>query len=310
MKFKDELLLERNLQLDRLFPAQRDRLKADPELTALAEETAALGSVCAAFPAAPPWENLRAQVIAQAMAPKESAMRNLFNMRRWYVRLALAIVALAVVSGAFMLLPSGPRAWASTNGYVLTFDLPVADYVEGQDCQCTDWNECDHKYLGDFGRVVQAWAAERGEEVGMPPHHDIPGARLKQFLQTKYIKPDPGEGGSETYSMEVTLAGFTAEELQSLLEAVRANPVLPDPAVTDATWYHVGEMRGDIAYSFTIGGELFCFPEYATAEEMEQELNSWIERTYGTEGRIEITIEHSITGGKTITVDLNDCVPQ
>jgi len=310
MKFKDELLLERDLQLASLTPAQRARLTADPELTALAEENAALASVRATFPAAPPWENLRPQVIAQAMAPKESAMRNLFNIRRWYTRLALAIVALAVVSGALMLLPSGPRAWASTNGYVLTFALPVADYVEGQDCRCTSYDECDHKYLGDFGRVMQAWATEHGEEVGMPPHHDIPGARLKQFLQTIYSKPDSGSNASETYTMEVILAGFTAEELQSLLEAISANPVLPEPTVADATWYHVGEMRGDFAYSFNIGGELFCFPEYASAEEIEQELNDWVEQTYGTEGLIEITIERSLTGGKTITVDLNDCVPE
>jgi len=310
MKFKDKLLLERDLHLASLTPAQRARLTADPELTALAEENAALTGVHASFPAAPPWEDLRAQVIAQAMAPKESAMRNLFNIRRWYMRLALAIVALAVISGALTLLaPSGPRAWATTNGYVLNFDLPLADYVEGQDCNCRSWAECDHKYAGDFGRLIEAWAAERGEQVGMPPHWDIPGSRLKYFLKTTYSEPGEGEAGERFYRLDVTLAGFSPEELDSLLAEISENPVLPEPTVGDATWYHVGEMRGDFAYSFNIGGELFCFPEYATAEEMEQELNSWVEQTYGTEGRIEITIEKSLTG-KSITVDLNDCVPQ
>lgn len=311
MKFKDKLLLERNLNPDSLPPAQRARLEADPELTALAEEGTALTGIHASFPAAPPWENLRSQVIARAAAPKESAMRTMFNLSRWYVRLALATLAIAVISGTYMLLvPSGPRAWATTNGYVLTFDLPVADYVAGQDCRCDSWAECDHKYAGNFGRLIEAWAADHGEEIGMPPHWDAPGSRLKYFLKTTYCEPSEGETGETYYKLDVTLAGFSPEELDSLLTEISKDPILPEPLVGDATWYHVGELRGDFAYSFTVGGELFCFPEYATAEEIEQELNNWVEQTYGTPGRIEVTIERSITGGKTITVDLNDCVPK
>jgi hypothetical protein len=305
MKLNHLLLLKRKDSEDTMSKVDPARISADPELTALREESAALEQLQAAAPPAPPWDTLRAQVIERATVLEERTMRltDIFAGRRgWVVRFAAITIVLAVLaSGVFAIRSLTPKAWATTNGYVLTFDLPVSEYVDGEDCQCTSWADCPHKYIGDVGRVITAWAKERGEEVGMPPHNDIPGSRLKMFTKTVYSISD--EGGDEDYSMEVTLAGFTEEELDSLLNAIRANPVLPEPLVSNATYYHVGEMNGEFAYSFTFAGQTFCFPEYASASDIENQLNAWYESEYGTPGIIEVTIKKSITGGRTITID-------
>lgn len=299
------LLLKRKEAEDQLSEAQRARMAADPELTALREEGLALEGLQASAPPAPPWDTLRAQVIARAENAEETTMRltTLFAGRHgWVMRFAAITIVLAVLaSGIFAFRAMTPKAWATTNGYVLSFSLPPADHVDGEDCRCTNWDECSHKYIGDFGRLIAAWAAERGEQVGMPPHSDISGARLKMFTKTVFISGNGG-AGEGLYRMDATLTGFSDEELESLLQEIKADPVLPEPQVSSATYYHIGEMNGDFAYSFNVCGNTFHFPEYASAEEIEQQINSWIEAEYGTPGNLSIEIEVNDKGGKTITI--------
>jgi len=306
MNLNHLLLLKRKDSEDAMSKGDPARIAADPELTALRNESAALEQIRAAAPEAPPWDTLRGQVIERATVSEERTMRlsDIFAGRRgWFVRFAAITIVLAVLaSGVFAIRNLTPKAWATTNGYVLTFNLPLADHVEGQDCQCRSWDECNHKYIGDFGRLLSAWAAERGEEVGMPPHGDNPNARFKVFTKTMYIRTDD-PAGERQYWMEATLAGFSEDELSSLLEAIKANPVLPEPEVSNATYFHIGEMNGDFAYSLNLGGQTFCFPDYATASDIEEQLNAWYESEYGKPGKIEVTVEKSATGGRTITID-------
>ncbi len=64
-------------------------------------------------------------------------------------------------------------------------------------------------------------------------------------------------------------------------------------------------MNGDFAFSFSIDGQVFSFPEYATASDIEQQLNAWYESEYGAPGNIEVQLEKSATGRRTITIDGN-----
>jgi len=283
MSLKDRILQENITSLGQLPPAERELVQADPGLTAMIKENAALGKLTEEIPAQPPWENLRTDVIQEYTQPKENAMTlvsRLMNGRSWYARAAIAAL---IVTGLFALSLLLPRAgsinpvapaWAATDGYILSYYLPAP----AGNCQ-------DDPLLKAVSETVKGWKSASSEELA-----GAEGEEYKIMLRIEIEKQSPEDTG--TLKLSVMAVNLSYEQMEALGAELTEKAGLPEPLIEESTWFHDKELQNPDCVSVTFNNRTFNFPPGASEAEMEELLTKWLHDEHeGFKGSVDVEIE-------------------
>lgn len=213
-------------------------------------------------------------------------LKRMFAKRSLALKLALACLLVLAVAGLSLLLPrvgrdgvQGPAspAYAAVDGYILLYDFgavkqeSVQGVIDKLAAAVRDFKAA-HKLPAD-GAAQQAHVAVMAEE--------------KQESASN-VKEENGEAeessASETGGVHVIAAVMLPDAalLDELKEALKDVPGLPEPVVTDATWFseHGWPLPGEdgMRLSVNLADEqhTFTFPKDATTTEMQQAINAWL----------------------------------
>jgi len=204
-----------------------------------------------------------------------TATRNIFTSGRWryaaigIVMLALALAALFAPMGSWF--EHGQKAWAASEGYIITYSLPPDAADWRGDCHHESAEECNCPYLGDAGRAIVAWAKASGIDLGFPAGR---GA-VDKLPAVVMMRTTRLEGATRQASLQVLAIGFTAEQVAALKDVLCSVPGLSSPSSEEATWFHVQAAVYN-GYLLELFGHQFGFPENATEEDMEQQIGQWL----------------------------------
>ena len=295
MSLKDRILNDNITAPEQLAPADRELAQADPGLTALIQENAALGSITEGIPAAPPWENLRSEVIRDYTEHKENAMTMILRImggQKWYVKLAFSLALVAGVLALSLLLPRNGSinpvalAWAASDGYTLTYDLPAP----AGGCK-------DDPLLTLIHDTIKAWTDSY--KANAPA--DAPEAKVMLRMEvSKCDEADPG-----TLQLTVMALNLSYENLESLRAELAAKAGVPEPAIEESTWFMDEKMTNPDFVSVMLNNRTFNFPPGATEEEMETLLTEWIKTSVDVEftGSVDVEIGE-LNGEKQIKIKI------
>ena len=293
MSLKDRILNGNITSLEQLAPADRKLAQADPGLTALIQENAALGRITEAIPAAPPWENLRTEVINDYQGHKENAMTTIYRLmsgQKWYIKLAFSLALCAGVLALSLVLPRAGSinpvapAWAASDGYILTYDLPVPTCPPGED-----------PLLNGINEAVQAWTDDYRANAAP----DAPEAQV--MLRIEISMCDENDPGTLTLSVMALNLGY--EDMESLRATLAEQAGVDEPLIEESTWFMDEKMTNPDFVSVTMNGRTFNFPPGATEEEMETLLTEWIKTEVDVEfgGSVDVAITE-LNGEKQIKI--------
>jgi hypothetical protein len=312
MNIRDRILTERITDPGQLPGELRARVQADPELTALIEENAALAYVTADCPPAPPWENLRGIVMKPSRDPEERAMRGIANLIPVRPLLALAAVVIAVAAALYIspqygLFGQPGQAWASASGYVLSYELPgdaidprVGDGQAGASLS-------ENPYMLKVRELIQNWTAENGvtlvrerSAVGDEPAVAL---ALKAMMSAQKCEGENADVQVQA-TLEVLALGLSEGQLDSLEETLKGVDGLGAPARSEATWFHMEQLKLD-STMIEVDGHQFSFPEGTGEEEMERLISDWlIANNPGYDGEVDVTITNTPDNGKQIRIEI------
>lgn len=275
MSLKDRILNECITSVEQLAPHERELVQADPGLTVMIEENAALLDIREGFPPPPPWENLRADVINDSIQPKEktmTALSRIFYGKRWYVQAALAVLIITGLLAVSLLLPRSGSfspltpAWAASDGYMMTYVLP-APGGPGSEVALLD----------DIEQVVKNWVDSR--KASVPADGEAYADQTKIMFKGLFQ-----DDGMHLTIMAVNVSFSDMESLRSELGTVTG---IPEPTIEEATWFHLQELEAAMeelsstdSISVNLHDRVFNFPPDATEDEIRALLNDWIDTEY------------------------------
>jgi len=280
---KERIVLSRITDLSELTERERATAESDDEITELMGENLALEKLASQASLAPD----RAEMVSRAKARLNfetsevtfmGFLRSFFFGKRWYFKFAgiAAIVALFLAVG--VMLPA-KSSFAATNGYLLVFDLgaiPASDNTE----QATENANAICKKIQD---ALKAWEDAHKAEVEA---YKAEG-KCKLLIS---VNINNGEGQAM-----VGLLGGDDKALESLKVALAEVPGLPEPTISDATWFaKAGDSPELGGLVIDVHGHIFTFPESATEEEIESTINAWLaENKPGATADVEVVIEEA-----------------
>lgn len=274
-------------------------------------EEGALAALAAAVPAAPERARLLGRIYAGPEVHKESTMsviNRILLSRNHLVRFGLAFLLVLGVVALSLFLPRGVKwtgshlqlqgptpAYAATEGYLLLYEFtgespdafkPVVDQLLAK--------------VREFKLAHKLPVAEQQEH------------RLKIVTSNKEVKSfaydskeDPAQPVKKSQCKIVVAVALESQELlDELKEELKTIPGLPEPTVTDATWFQKdGEplpLEGGSQLSIGVGDKdhSFNFSPETSPEEMEQAIRVWLEeREPGQKFDVEIEKSFDPEGG-------------
>jgi len=279
MNLKEELILKRVTRAQQLDAEERPALQNDAELKAILAENRGFAQLTA--PPPPARERLLARVRMLASQQEDSNMsliERLFAGKSLPLRLAIGAALAVALIALSLFLPraihftaNGPEvqlttpAYAATDGFVLVYKLSG-----GMD------------ELEPVLSKVKAIADDLRDEYGLGGPSDDQEDKLIVIAEVKETQERADEDSpATTVSKETHLAVWAAftdqDTLKALREALAGVSGLPEPEVTDATWFSRKglPMPGADCLSFALQDHLFNFPLDATEEEVEQTITDW-----------------------------------
>lgn len=277
MELLEKILIKRIADARQLTEAEQERVKSDPALQAAIRENSGLARLKRETLWAPPREAVLRSALNRTAhgGHSMSLIERLFTGRRWYFQLGAALLLLAAVT----LLALVPRTstWAQTNGYVLKFDFgQVADPESEEDARAAI-----HERLAGLEQAVKDWTEARKATDASE------GDSCEVMIN---VNVNHGQ-----LTAMVALAGESRDTLDDLADALAEVPGVPQPVITEATWFHAGgKLDPGAGISFSIDDHVFSFPKSATESEIEQTINEWLkENRPEFDGEVDVTITRS-----------------
>lgn len=276
MKLLEKILIERITNPEQLSSAEQERVKADPALEAAIRENLSLARLKSASSGAPD----REAVLTSALDRRTdggntmSLIERLFFGKRWYLSLGAALLLLAAVT-LLALLPH-TKSWAKTDGYVLSFDY--GQVGTGDASGSDDVDSVVTVNLATLNKAVKEW---------LDAHHDGGGENKESCRAMLNVNVDNGH-----LTAVVALLDASRDELEDLAAWLKDVPGVPEPTITDATWFHPdGKLDPSAGLSFSIMDHQFTFPVDATESDIEQTINGWLaENKPDFKGKVDVTI--------------------
>ena len=266
-----KILYERVADAGGLSPAEREELAGDPGLSEHIGGNAALRGLAECAPDSPGREAMLAAVYSRAKNHKEdfvAMFSGIFVRNKWYLSAGFALVLIAAALAIGMSRP-GP-AFAQSDGWVLEYR---------------------------FGKVADENASP---ETVYKPVLDQAEKALHELAQSKRpageteYKPkimfnvtvDNGE-----MTMVVAVVADNLISLDDVKSALSGIPGLPEPTVTDSTWYTENGAGFAGLLTVNLNNHIFNFPVNATEAEIESAINAWLaEHKPGANAQVEVTI--------------------
>ena len=268
-----------------------------------AAEEGALAALAAAVPAAPERDRLLSRAYASPEANKEctmSVIHRILLSRRPLVRYGLALLLVLGIAALSLLLPRGVKwtgsglqlqgptpAYAATEGYLLIYEFsgenpdaikPIVDQL--------------------LAKVREFKLAHK------LPVEENKSRRIRLYASDTETKSSTASAGgedapkTETKSkckLIVAVALENTELLDELKEELKSIPGLPEPTVTDSTWFQKdgeplpGEGANQLSIYLGDKEHTFNFSPETSPEEMEQAIRAWLEeRAPGKKFDVEV----------------------
>jgi hypothetical protein len=300
-KLEEQLICGGITAVEQLSAAEQAVLETSPHLQRLLAESAALTEHGTTdCPPPPDRQRLLATAFAADPIPcKENIMLpnpidRLFAGKPFALRLALGGALLIALVAFSLVLPrsfrQGPAApaWATSEGYLLAFDFGSADLANIQ------------PVIDQLKARVTAFKQAHNIPTGQA--HSATGIMSSE--KKTIIKHDiNGQGGAPAEQQEkraiVMVSLPDASLIEDLKKELASIPGLPVPQVTDATWFRENGLPDPSQPGINLGinfGEkqhMFNFPETATEQQIQQELDSWIRQN---EPDADIKVKVTLTG--------------
>ncbi len=314
MKHETQLYVDRVEILDQLPAEQRREVQNSPRLQSVLEENRALRQLTAGATEPPTRSRVLGHVYSQAGSTQENktmSFKRLFTGRPLGLQLAagtallLVIVCLSIVLPRVMFSSRGIEvrgmqpAYAATEGYLLLYDFGEADMATVQ------------PLIDKLTAAVRAFKKAHRLPDDQSKHEFKLSVASEQREVTTGAAPAaaaaPGPEGNMVKSSKVLMVidlqdDTLLDELQAELARI---PGLPEPQVTDATWFSekglpLPDDKDGVSIQLNLGNSehTFTFPKSATTEEMQQAITEWLAQD--NPGRqFKVKVDKTAEGDKT-----------
>ena len=314
MRLEHKVLLNRIQAPDELSMAEQLQLQTRPGLLSTLTQNGILQVLSQLEHEPPARQALLDRAYAQATTTQETPMtliQRLFAGKPLAVRLAfaslmlLAIVALSLLLPRAVLTPGGMRwlhsvqpAFAATDGYMLLYEF----------------KDCDPAAIQPLVEQLTATVREFKKAHNLPETE--PQKLGNEFcigaetIEKCVVKHDPESTAASPAQETKHVTAIVAVQLTdaSLLDELKAElakiPGLPEPQVTDATWFSEKglPLPGDDAINLKLGlgnkQHAFNFPKDATEPEIEAAINEWLQQNH-PDMKFDVEVKKSTEEGKT-----------
>jgi hypothetical protein len=217
---------------------------------------------------------------------KMTLLKRMFAERSLALKLALACLLVLAIAGLSLLLPrvgrdgvQGPAspAYAAVDGYILVYDFGAVkrESIQGVIDQLL-------ATVREFLTVHKLYEGSVAQALRV----SVQTNKLKESASNlKEVNGAAKESSASATGGEHVIAAVMLPDaalLGELQEALKAVPGLPEPVVTDATWFSEkgwplpGEDGMRLSVNLADEQHTFTFPKDATTAEMEQAINAWL----------------------------------